>query len=40
MKEVTIEAIKWIEANEPETLEFSMYEEHGEEGVKLSLFER
>ena len=40
LREVCTEAIKWVEANEPETLQFELYEEHGEDGVKLLMFER
>ncbi|KAF2154566.1 hypothetical protein K461DRAFT_311003 [Myriangium duriaei CBS 260.36] len=43
-KTVTQEAISWIKANEPDTLEFSLYEtspEHGEDGpTKFILVER
>ena len=39
------EAIDWIAANEPETLEFSLYEEHnsssdGNAAVRLFMVER
>lgn len=34
------ETINWIRDNEPETLEFSMYEVQTEEGIKVVLFER
>ena len=40
LREVTIKAIEWIKANEPETLEFSLYEEESKEGVKLFMSER
>jgi quinol monooxygenase YgiN len=33
-------AIEWIKNNEPGTLEFSVYEEIGEEGTKLIMVER
>lgn len=34
------ETISWIKENEPETLEFSLYEVNTDEGVKVMLFER
>lgn len=39
-KEVTAHPIEWIRENEPETLQFDMYEAETEEGVQISLFER
>lgn len=39
-KEVTKEALDWIHKNEPETLQFEVYEEESPEGVKMLLFER
>ncbi|TKA22453.1 hypothetical protein B0A50_07996 [Salinomyces thailandicus] len=41
LKEVINDGIVWIQANEPETLEFSLWEsqsEEGGEGVKLCLY--
>ncbi|KAK5122835.1 hypothetical protein LTR85_003750 [Meristemomyces frigidus] len=41
-KEAVTNATAWIEENEPETLQFEVYEEAGrsEDGVRISLFER
>ncbi|KAI7213529.1 hypothetical protein KC333_g6529 [Hortaea werneckii] len=40
LKQAIAEAIEWIRDNEPETLEFSLYECLGEDGVQLSMFEK
>ncbi|KAK3712833.1 hypothetical protein LTR37_008924 [Vermiconidia calcicola] len=39
-KEATKNAMDWIEENEPDTLQFEMYEEESPEGIKICLFER
>ena len=39
-KEATKKAMDWIEENEPDTLQFEMYEEESPEGIKICLFER
>merc|ERR1712058_69809 len=40
VRELFKAGLEYIQANEPETLEFSIYEEHGEAGVKLFMVER
>lgn len=40
LKEVLAEAVEWIKANEPGTLEFSIYEDTGDDGGKMALFEK
>ncbi|KAI6902552.1 hypothetical protein D0869_05534 [Hortaea werneckii] len=40
LKQAISEAIEWIRDNEPETLEFSLYECPSESGVQLSMFEK
>lgn len=32
--------MNWIKENEPETLQFALYEQKSEEGLKFSMFER
>lgn len=40
LKEVISKAIEWIRDNEPDTLEFSLYECASEDGVQLSMVEK
>ncbi|RMY78998.1 hypothetical protein D0863_00313 [Hortaea werneckii] len=40
LRQAISEAIEWIRDNEPETLEFSLYECPSESGVQLSMFEK